>query len=249
MVSDYQILCGDCLSILPTLPRATMVFADPPDNIGLKYENGQSDAVAEEEYKWRLDAWLHACRDAAPVVWFSVNARWQKTAWLALDTYVQDVRLILWYFTFGQHRETDCGNNYRPLFRIAPPDYKWRPDRIRIPSERQRLGDKRANPNGRVPGDVWGGPADIQGFCRVQGNNRERRRWHPTQHPEALVERAVLMSTDPGDLIIDPFMGTGTTLRVCQRLDRRCVTIDLSETYCQKVSEETGVLMEANGDK
>lgn len=250
-MNDHQIICGDCLAILPTLPLAKMIFADPPDNNGLKYDGGRSDSIDPRDYYNKMCGWYWSCLPAAEVVWWSVNARYIQQMYTH-DGFVRmngirrghDIRLLFWYFTFGQHRKTDCGNNYRPIFRIAPVDSKWHTDRIRIPSERQRLGDKRANPKGRVPGDVWGGPADVEGFCRIQGNNKERRKWHPTQHPEKLIERAILMSTDEGDLVIDPFMGTGTTLRVCQRLKRKCITIDVSETYCRKVSEETGVPVE-----
>lgn len=244
-MSDYQIICGDMLDVLPKLPKAKMIFADPPDNIGLKYDNGLSDKMPAARYADKLLLWIKAC-GRADVVWVSVNANWETWVDHAFRICMENapswrVRKFIWYFTFGQHRETDCGNNYRPIFRIAPKDYKWRTDRIRIPSERQRLGDKRANPAGRVPGDVWGGPADIPGLCRVQGNNKERRKWHPTQHPEKLIERMILMSTDEGDLVVDPFLGSGTTLRVCQRLKRRCIGIELSKTYCEKISEETGV--------
>ena len=235
-----QIIHGDCLQVLPTLPHAKMVFADPPDNIGLKYDNETSDKLSPKAYRQRLGEWLYACIDRADVAFFSVNSAYQRDVWAELDE-TSDVRMFPWYFTFGQHRHSDCGNNYRPIFRIAPLDFNWNTDDLRIPSERQRLGDKRADPRGRVPGDVWGGPADVQGLCRIQGNNKERRKWHPTQHPEGIVERCVRMTTNEGDLMIDPFLGTGTTMRVCQRLNRRCIGIDLSETYCQKVSEELGV--------
>lgn len=191
-----------------------------------------------------LQEWF--CRSAkqSQVTWFSVNSIWHDRLWrLARDFYAWEkipTRLFIWHFTFGQHRQKDCGNCYRPIFRIG--QYDWNTDAIRVPSDRQtKYNDKRADPRGRVPGDVWT-------FPRVCGTFKERRRWHPTQHPEALVERCILMSTKEGDLVIDPFLGSGTTLRVCQRLNRRCIGIELSETYCQKVSEETGVpVVQADG--
>lgn len=249
VVKDHQIICGDALEVLPNLPRAQMIFADPPDNIGLKYDGGNGDKLSVADYRKWLSHSIAKAVALAPVQWWSINAQHADWASLFIHSFFRCTggvakyveRRFIWCFTFGQHRETDCGNNYRPIFRVAPKDFKWHTDRIRIPSERQRRGDKRANPKGRVPGDVWGGPADIPGLCRIQGNNKERRKWHPTQHPEKLIERMVLMSTDEGDLIIDPFLGTGTTMRVCQRLNRRCIGIDISKIYCQKVSEETGV--------
>jgi len=108
------------------------------------------------------------------------------------------------------------------------------PDAIRIPSKRQTLyNDKRANPKGRVPDDVWE-------FSRVCGTFKEKRKWHPNQHPEALIERIVKFSCVPGDLVIDMFAGTGTVNRVCKRLGIDCIGIELSRFYCEKITEETG---------
>jgi site-specific DNA-methyltransferase (adenine-specific) len=143
-----------------------------------------------------------------------------------------DVRLFLWRFTFGQHRNSDCGNGYRPLLRIMRFGAVLYPDAIREPSARQtKYNDKRANPAGRVPDDVWE-------FPRVCGTFHERRKWHPNQHPEALIERIVKFSTKPGDLVIDMFAGTGTVNRVCKRLGIDCIGIEISRVYCEKIDNE-----------
>jgi len=231
----HQIICGDCLNVLPTLADVDMIFADPPDNIGLKYDNGQSDKLPKKQYKNYLKEVIVISSRHAPVVWLSANAKWEYFLAWHLYSYGWSYRKIVWTFTFGQQGKRDLSNCYRPIFRIAPADFEWNTDAIRVPSDRQlKYNDKRANPDGKVPSDVWE-------FPRVCGTFKERRKWHPTQHPEALVERAILMSTKEGDLVVDPFLGSGTTLRVCQRINRRCIGIELSETYCKKVSEETGV--------
>jgi DNA modification methylase len=72
----------------------------------------------------------------------------------------------------------------------------------------------------------------------VVGNSKQRRKWHKTQLNEGLVERCIKSCTQPGDIVIDPFAGTGTTLRVCKSIDRSCVTMDLSRTYCQRIADE-----------
>ena len=234
---ENQIICGDCLEILPTLPRATMIFADPPDNLGLKYEG----FVDKSEY---YNSWLSMVinngRSYADVFWLSYYHQHQSSVLNTVSRLWPPVnwRQFIWRFTFGQHNKHDCGNGYRPLLRIMNPGAKLYPDAIRVPSKRQTLyNDKRANPKGRVPDDVWE-------FSRVCGTFKERRQWHPNQHPEALIERIIKFSTKPGDLVIDMFGGTGTTLRVCQRLERCCILIEISPCYCEKISEETGVKVE-----
>ncbi len=239
-MTKNQIIHGDCLKVLPELPKARMIFADPPDNLGLEYD-GYKDKRTDVGYL----NWLHdVIADGlshAEITWLSCYYLYQSSIWLWFYDWSTRVsnehplraRLLLWRFTFGQHRDTDCGNGYRPLFRFHWGDVTWDTDAIRIESQRQRNGDERANPDGRVPDDVWD-------FSRVCGTFKERRKWHPAQHPEALVERMVLMSTKPGDLVIDLFAGSGTTNRVCKRIDRNCIGIDISKTYCQKIAEETG---------
>ena len=115
-------------------------------------------------------------------------------------------------FTFGQHNHHDLGNNHRPLLRLRWRNAPLYPDAIRVPSWRQENGDKRADPRGRVPGDVFD-------FTRVTGNSKQRRTWHPTQLNEGLVERCLKLTTPTGGTVLDPFGGTGTTLRVCKRIE------------------------------
>jgi DNA modification methylase len=140
-------------------------------------------------------------------------------------------------FTFGQHRHEDLGNNHRPLWRFQWPDAPLFPDSIRVPSWRQENGDKRADPRGRVPGDVFD-------FPRVTGNSKQRRRWHPTQLNECLVERCLRLTTPPNGTVLDPFGGTGTTLRVCKNLQLQCTLIEIDALYCAKIAEEHGLEIE-----
>ena len=231
-----KIIHGSVTEVLPGLPRPRMIFADPPDNLGLEYPGFVDKAL---NYTSKFHTWLLACLDAAPVVWFTPYYRYIGQVVTMLERRpALDWRMVPWRFTFGQHRLYDLGNGFRPVFRISTPGYEWQTDAIRVRSARQELGDKRADPRGRVPDDVWE-------FSRVCGTFHERRAWFPTQIPEALVERSIRMTIPEADfstaLVIDPFLGSGTTLRVCQRLHIACIGIDVSEETCVKVSEENAV--------
>ena len=204
-----------------------MVFADPPDNLGMEY-------AGFEDHRPDYEDWLKQVTQAGvgrgSIFWLSYYHLYQDTVWSVVP--VELARQFIWRFTFGQHRNSDCGNGYRPLMRVRQPQALIYPDAIRVPSARQvRYHDPRANPEGRVPDDVWE-------FPRVCGTFRERRRWISNQHPEALIERIVLLSTQPGDLVIDMFAGSGTVHRVCKRLDRRSISIEISPTYVAKIGEE-----------
>jgi site-specific DNA-methyltransferase (adenine-specific) len=99
-------------------------------------------------------------------------------------------------------------------------------DNIRIPQKNYRSIN---NMRGANPGDVWT-------FSHVHYCNGNRQE-HPTQKPEGLIERMVSASSKEGDLIIDPFSGSGTTLRVCQQLNRNCIGIELNPQYVQLTKE------------
>lgn len=242
-MSEHLVLQGDCLKLLPTLPPATCLFADPPDNLGLKYADTTDKMPSLNYYQWLCDITVKALKKEPKVFWLSHFHRHtfhymaMLQAWAAQPEFANvlggwEVRQFVWRFTFGQHRDTDCGNGYRPILRFSRPGTKWSTDDIRIPSARQeKYGDKRANPKGRVPDDVWD-------FSRVCGTFHERRPWHPTQHPEALMERIVRMSCAPGSTVLDLFGGTFTTDRVCRRLGIDCTSLEVSPTYCQRYLAE-----------
>jgi len=228
-----KIICGDCLEVLPTLPDATMIFADPPDNLGVKYE-GFLDR--QKSYDSWLALVMNLARANSRIFWLSYYHSHCVAVLSTVARFDPPVswRQFAWRFTFGQHNHRDCGNGYRPLLRIKADDAILYPDAIREPSARQtKYNDKRANPKGRVPDDVWE-------FPRVCGTFKEKRKWHPNQHPEALIERIVKFSAVPGDLVVDMFAGTGTVNRVCKRLGIDCIGIEISKKYCEMIATETG---------
>jgi len=234
----HTLINADCRKYLSESDKTwDTIFADPPDNIGLKYET-YNDKLPDYEYKHQLRLWLTCFIRRAKTVWFSYNAKWTfNLASIINDitrTYAVSAKLCIQTFTFGQCNQHDLGNNYRPLLRLRWPDAPLFPDSIRVPSWRQQHGDKRADPRGRVPSDVFDVP-------RVTGNSKERRRWHPTQLGERLVGRCIKLTTPKGGTVLDPFAGTGTTLRVCKCLNVDCTLIELDRAYCQKIADEHGL--------
>jgi DNA methylase len=100
-------------------------------------------------------------------------------------------------------------------------------DAVRVESRRQGLGDRRANPAGKVPDDVWT-------ISRVAGTFGERIAGFPTQLPVKLASRVVACASEPDDLVVDPFSGSGTTGRACIGLGQRFVGIELSEGFAER---------------
>jgi len=234
MLTADTIVAGDCIKLMQSgrVPPADLIFADPPFNIGYKYDVYE-DRKAYGKYRRWTREWMKECVNCLKPA---------GTFWIAIgDDYAAEVRLIgrrlglhlrnwvIWHYTFGQNTKSKFARSHTHLFYWTrdPREFTFNDMAVRIPSARQTTyADKRANPAGKLPDDVWS-------FSRVCGTFNERVKWHPCQMPERLLERIVKVSSNPGDLVFDPFSGSGTTLIVAARLGRRYLGIDLSEDYVQ----------------
>jgi site-specific DNA-methyltransferase (adenine-specific) len=127
-------------------------------------------------------------------------------------------------------------------------------DAIRVPSARQLVyGDRRANPAGRLPDDTWilrpqdlpegfGPQENTWYFPRVCGTFKERAGWHGCQMPEQLLGRIIRACSDEGQLVLDPFAGSGTTLAVAKKLGRRFLGFELSKRYAQQIERRLAAI-------
>jgi SAM-dependent methyltransferase len=135
---------------------------------------------------------------------------------------------IVWYYTFGQSTKAKFARSHTHIFYFVMDSelFTFNDVQLRVPSARHtEYSDKRANPMGKLPDDVW------FEFPRVCGTYKERQGWHGCQMPEALLMRIVRASSNPGDLVLDPFSGSGTTLVAAARLRRRYLGVDISREY------------------
>jgi site-specific DNA-methyltransferase (adenine-specific) len=227
---------GDCIEILNGIvdaqgPVADLVFADPPFNIGFKYDVYEDTRQYDEYYQWTHDWMQAATRVLKPTGSF----------WVAIgDEYAAEVRMIgrslgltlrnwvIWHYTFGQNTKAKFARSHVHLFYFVkdPADFTFNDDAVRVFSDRQRVyRDKRANPKGKIPDDVW------NVFPRVCGTYGEREGWHPCQMPTLLLNRIVRACSNVGDLVIDPFAGSGTTLVSAKWAGRHWLGTDVSQTY------------------
>lgn len=223
----FELYHGDAFDYLRQMDPHPCIFADPPDNLGLEY-NGYVDKNPNY-FDW-MDLLLRLAIPKADVFWLSFyHKHLVEVSYMLrclMKQHPRRIRQYIWRFNFGQYGEKDHPNGYRPIFRISKITWKPKMDE-RVESEREKLGDKRASGTGRVPDDVWE-------YGRIQGNNSERREWHPTQHPEDIYRRIMRMS---GRRFLDLFAGTGTCFRA--GWDGIDVTgVEQSLYYCRLISEE-----------
>lgn len=246
---DYKIICDDCIFALPNIVKQhgiiDCIFADPPDNLGLNYDTYE-DTKSYNQYCILLKEWTTAFIKSAKTTWISFNSKWTAEMGIVAEfiknNYDIEFRPMIQTFTFGQHNKHDFTNAYRPLYRFRWLDAPIYIENIKIESWRMQHGDKRANPDGKSPNDVFD-------FPRVVGNSKQRRKWMPTQLHEGLVERCIKSCTKGGDLVADLFGGSGTALRVCTNINRNCIHVDVSYNYCEHVANEQNFTKQMQGLK
>lgn len=224
---------GDCTQMVAACPgRVDLICTDPPYNIGIDYGKGkQADQMEYSEYcKW-LVRWLDITTSLlTPTgsIYVIVSDEYAAEYAMAMKILGLHPRnWITWHETFGTNCQKKFSRRGRHILYMVknPTEFTFNADDIRVPSARQlKYKDKRANPKGMIPGDVWEYP-------RVCGTHKERIKGVPTQLPMALVERIVRASSNPGDLVYDPFVGSGTVPVVALSLGRNAAGMELSPDY------------------
>jgi site-specific DNA-methyltransferase (adenine-specific) len=232
-----------------------LVFADPPFNIGYAYDLYR-DQLAQEEYlDWSKRWGAEVVRLLKPTGAF----------WLAIgDEYAAELKLlfqrelgltcrdwVVWYYTFGVNCTRKFSRSHTHLFHFVKDakQFTFNDDAIRVPSARQLVyADARADARGRLPDNTWVlRPQDVpDAFTpgedtwyvpRVCGTFKERAGWHGCQMPEQLLGRIIKVSSNPGELVFDPFGGSGTTLAVARKLGRRWLGTELSPEYVKQIRQ------------
>ena len=248
------LILGDCVEHLRSLEAGSvdLAFADPPFNIGYKYDVYDDGKGADDYLEWTRTWTREVARVLKP----------DGSFWLAIgDEFAAELKMIvhrelglsprswvIWYYTFGVNCKYKFSRSHAHLLYFVkdPTAFTFHTEPIRVPSARQLVyADARANPKGRLPDDTWilrpqdvpGGfdPGDDTWYVpRVCGTFKERAGWHGCQMPEQLLGRIIRACSDPGDLVLDPFAGSGTTLAVAKKLHRRPLGFELSPDYAER---------------
>jgi DNA modification methylase len=246
---------GDCVAGLNALPEGIvdLAFADPPFNIGYKYDVYDDRKEHEHYLDWSRQ-------------WITAVHRVLKPSgsfWLAIgDEYAAELKVmsqeigfhtrswVVWYYTFGVNCKNKFTRSHAHLFYFvkSKDSFTFRGDapENRIPSARQLVyNDSRANPKGRLPDDTWIlRPQDMADcfqpeedtwyFPRVAGTFKERAGFHGCQMPEQLLGRIIRSCSNEGDLVLDPFSGSATTLVTAKKLGREFLGFELSADYAER---------------
>lgn len=249
-----EVHIGDTRAILPKLGLAgkvDLIFADPPFNWNRAYDKWD-DNLPREDYLDFTYNWLSACEKLLrPGGAFWVNIPDDSAAEIVVHLKRLGLEMenwCIWHYRFGQNTKSRFINSkVHALYFVKPGEAEdgrgrtWNADTILEASDRattyfdhRTLDKKDGMPAGmRVPMDVWYG----RYWGRIQGNNKERRANHDNQLPEVYLERVIRACSNEGDLVVDPFVGSGTTAVMAHALGRRFVGTEFSKANAESAFE------------
>mgnify|MGYP003328616097 CR=1 FL=1 len=226
---NQEIILGDSLEKLKEVETESvdLIVSDPPYNLGKDYGNNH-DIKGFEDYLDFSKEWLgEAKRVLKPngTIYTFMGFRFISYLYDILDRELGMFfnSWVVWHYTQGIGKKKGFSPRHDDILVFTKSkDFIFNLDDIRVPQKYYR---ERNNMRGANPGDVWE-------FSHVHYCNENREK-HPTQKPEGLIERMVLASSNEGGIVLDPFLGSGTTLRVCQQLGRKGIGIELNPDYAE----------------
>lgn len=233
---------GDCREMLRDIPTAAiqLVVTSPPYNLGKEYESHLhlDDYLAEQREV--ITGCVRVLKDGGSICW-QVGNYVDAGAIIPLDSLLYPIfadlglkmrNRIVWHFEHGLHCSRRLSGRYETIMWLTKgDDYVFDLDSIRVPQKYPgkkyfkgpKAGQYSCNPLGKNPGDVWTIP-------NVKSNHVEKT-GHPCQFPVELIERLVLALTRPNDWVLDPFLGTGTSVIAALRHQRRGIGAEVVRKY------------------
>lgn len=240
--SADRLVCGDALEILSTMSAAQfdLLFADPPYNLTKKFGEQTFNSRTSDEYEEWLDSWVKLCVPSLkPTASIYICGDWRSSAAIQRvgSKYFKLQNRITWEREKGRGAKANWKNASEDIWFFTMSDeftfnleaVKQRRRVIAPYRENGKPKDWNESAHGNFrdthPSNIW---TDITVPFWSMPENTD----HPTQKPEKLLAKIILASTDRGDLILDPFAGSGTTAVVAKKLGRNFVAIESDEEYC-----------------
>jgi len=241
-IVENSIICADSFEVLPKLRSGTfdLLFADPPYNLNKQFGQERFTLRSSGAYEAWLDSWLKLCvpllkGDASVYIcgdWRSSGAiqrvgskyfklqnriTWEREKGRGAKKNWKNAAEDIWFFTVSDDYTFNLAAVKQRRRVIAPYRENGQP--------KDWNESEKGNFRDTHPSNIW---TDITVPFWSMPENTD----HPTQKPEKLLAKIILASTNPGDLILDPFAGSGTTAVVAKKLGRHFVIIESDEDYC-----------------
>lgn len=237
-----QVILGDTFAVLDLLPPAfvDLLFVDPPYNMDKVFGEERFKEMSEVRYAEWLDAWIGKCvRLLKPGASVYICGDWKSSSAIqrVAEKYFVVRNRITWEREKGRGALSNWKNSSEDIwFCTVGKDYHFNAEAVKLKRkvvapytddngapkdwERSEQGSFRLT----HPSNLW---TDLTVPFWSMPENTD----HPTQKPEKLVAKAILASSCPGDVVFDPFLGSGTTAVVAKKLGRRFAGIEIDENY------------------
>jgi len=237
-----QVFCEDALAGMARIPDGAidLILTDPPYNLGKDYGN-DSDQQSTEDYLAWTERWIAAAlpklKDNGSLYIF-LTWRFAPEIFVMLKKRMTMMNEIIW-----DRRVPSMGGSTRSFssvhdtigFFVKRKDYYFDLDAVRIPYDAET---KKARSRSIFIGAKWlevgYNPKDLWSVSRLHREHAERVD-HPTQKPLEIIERMLKASCPPGGVVLDPFMGSGTTALAAKRTGRRFTGFELNPAYCEVI--------------
>jgi len=248
--SDIVLYHGDRLELIDQIARsgdeARLIITSPPYNIGKEYEDNHHFDDYLEQQRETIGACVDILAENGSICWqvgHYIEGSGVNKEVFPLDLVLYPIfksfglklkNRVVWTFGHGLHEKHRLSGRHETILWFVKSDYYiFNLDPIRVPQKYpgkrsfrgQNKGKLSGNPKGKNPSDVWDMP-------NVKSNHVEKTE-HPCQFPLGLVERFVLGMTNPGDLVLDPYLGAGTTVAAAVRCQRRVAGSDIVSDYLE----------------
>ena len=252
--SNCMIYQGDCIKLMGLLPNESvnLTVTSPPYNIGKEYE----EQLSLKEYVLWCEHWIRQIHSLT----VRDGAFWLNLGYLSIPHQAKAIPIpyllwdkvpfyliqeVIWHYGAGvAGKKFFSPRNEKFLWYVKDPeDYIFNLDDIRDPNvkypNQKKNGKIKVNRLGKNPTDVWQFPKVTSGKNRAS----KERTPHPAQFPEAVIERIIKGCSNEGDIILDPFLGSGTVSAVATKLNRQVIGFELLRDYCeiavQRIKEQT----------
>ncbi|MEW5957092.1 MAG: site-specific DNA-methyltransferase [Chloroflexota bacterium] len=235
-------ICQDILAILDYLPRqfVDLLFIDPPYNLSKSFNGRNFSQMSLAEYEAWLESWLRPLVNTLkPAASIYICGDWQSSAAIqrVAQKYFRVRNRITWEREKGRGAKTNWKNASEDIwFCTMSKNYTFNVEAVKL--KRRVIAPYTDDGQPKDWNEAQAGrfrlthPSNLWTDLTVPFWSMPENTDHPTQKPEKLLAKILLASSNPGDVVFDPFLGSGTTSVVAKKLGRRYVGIEIDETYC-----------------
>lgn len=237
-----QIINGDILSVIDFLPSqfVDLLILDPPYNLSKNFHGQKFGKMTNDEYLLYLESWFpKILKTLKPHATVYLCGDWKCSIaeYMIMDKYLHVQNRIIWQREKGRGALTNWKNCCEDIW-FATVDNEYYFDVESVKMKRKVIAPYKENGKPKDWEETDDGnfrityPSNFWDDISIPYWSMPENTDHPTQKPEKLIAKLILASSKPGDFVLDPFLGSGTTAVVAQKLNRQYCGIEINKEYC-----------------